>query len=624
MAAIGLLSPLFLLGTLAVAVPVVLHLLRQRADPVQLFSAVKLLRTARVEQARRRRPRDLLLFALRVATVVLLALAFARPYLQGAAPAELPVTVIVADVSASLSGDARTARLRTLARAALDAAPSSHSVALVEFATSGDLLIAPTTDRGVVQAAIDRLAPGFGATSYRAGLARAAEVVANRGGRLVVVTDLQAAGWSEGPQSLVPPDVPVEIADVGPLPPDVSVVSLEPGGADRLRARLRSTGPRKVTVRFEIDGTARATSVVTLGSDGMGDVSAATEGAAWHIARALVADPQGLPADDQRWLVAAGSERPAVVIVASAGVAERDVLYVERALQALDGPRAVTVSVRMADRIQAEGILSGAAAVIVVGTAGLDRRGADGLARYVREGGGLLLAVGPGVTPELLAAGFGDAMPRIRLRPPGGTPLTLALADIRHQALAVFGDRPGAFANARFTRTASVLGTDTSDVLARFDSGEPALVANRVGKGRLVVFASDLANRWNDLPLQPAFVPLVAETVGWLVGATRPPDEIMAGVLPLAGTDRPGVVSLPLSSLHPAARVAVNVDPREFDPARQTAAEFLARVPRAESSSHASGQSAARRDEAARGLWRYGLALALALLVVESIVGRRA
>src|SRR5215831_13064497 len=99
MGGVGFLAPLFLLGSLAVAVPLILHLLRQRADPVQPFSAVQLLQHSRVEQARRRRLRDVLLFALRAAALVLLAVAFARPYLLGTTPVDPPVTVVVADVS---------------------------------------------------------------------------------------------------------------------------------------------------------------------------------------------------------------------------------------------------------------------------------------------------------------------------------------------------------------------------------------------------------------------------------------------------------------------------------------------------------------------------------------------
>ena len=183
MSTIRFLSPLFLLGALAVAVPVVLHLLRQRVDPVIEFSAVRFLRRAPVERARRRRLRDVLLFLLRMAALLLLAFGFARPYLQsGAALPEPPVTVVLADISASLGGQARTARFRELALAAIDAAPTGHAVALVRFAATADVLVAPTLDRGAVKAAAAQLMPGFGPTMYRVGLARAAEVLGDEEG----------------------------------------------------------------------------------------------------------------------------------------------------------------------------------------------------------------------------------------------------------------------------------------------------------------------------------------------------------------------------------------------------------------------------------------------------------
>ena len=77
----GFLSPLFLIGAAAAAVPIVLHLLRREPETRVRFAAVHLLRHAPVEHSSRRRLRELLLLALRVAALLLLALAFARPFL---------------------------------------------------------------------------------------------------------------------------------------------------------------------------------------------------------------------------------------------------------------------------------------------------------------------------------------------------------------------------------------------------------------------------------------------------------------------------------------------------------------------------------------------------------------
>ena len=74
------LSPLFLFGALAVALPIALHLLKRDPETRVRFSAVHMLRHAPVEHSSRRRLRELILLALRVAALLLLAFAFARPF----------------------------------------------------------------------------------------------------------------------------------------------------------------------------------------------------------------------------------------------------------------------------------------------------------------------------------------------------------------------------------------------------------------------------------------------------------------------------------------------------------------------------------------------------------------
>ena len=74
------LSPLFLIGALAAAVPIVLHLLKRDPEPRVKFAAVALLRHAPVERTSTRRLRQIVLLAMRVAALVLLAIAFAQPF----------------------------------------------------------------------------------------------------------------------------------------------------------------------------------------------------------------------------------------------------------------------------------------------------------------------------------------------------------------------------------------------------------------------------------------------------------------------------------------------------------------------------------------------------------------
>ena len=104
---LGFLAPAFLAGLLAVAVPIALHLFRRRTDKVIDFPAVQMLPQAPVARQERRRLRDLLLLALRVAALVLLAVSFARPYIAGSDTAVGGgATIVAVDVSLSKIGRA--------------------------------------------------------------------------------------------------------------------------------------------------------------------------------------------------------------------------------------------------------------------------------------------------------------------------------------------------------------------------------------------------------------------------------------------------------------------------------------------------------------------------------------
>src|SRR5687768_5263063 len=76
------LAPLFLLGLLAVAVPVIVHLVNRERQNAIAFPSLMFLRRVPFRSVRRQRIRHWSLFALRCLALALLALAFARPFLD--------------------------------------------------------------------------------------------------------------------------------------------------------------------------------------------------------------------------------------------------------------------------------------------------------------------------------------------------------------------------------------------------------------------------------------------------------------------------------------------------------------------------------------------------------------
>ena len=80
----GFLAPAFLLGLLALAVPVLIHLVHRERRETKPFPSLRFLKRVPHRSVRRRRIRQWLLLSLRSAALALHALAFAEPVLESA------------------------------------------------------------------------------------------------------------------------------------------------------------------------------------------------------------------------------------------------------------------------------------------------------------------------------------------------------------------------------------------------------------------------------------------------------------------------------------------------------------------------------------------------------------
>ena len=111
------LVPLFLLGLAAIVVPIVVHLTRRQRKNVVMFPSLMFLEKVPYQEQRRRRIQHWLLLAMRAAALSLLAIAFARPFMDdtelglGATGGPREVVVLV-DQSYSMElGDQRYHRV---------------------------------------------------------------------------------------------------------------------------------------------------------------------------------------------------------------------------------------------------------------------------------------------------------------------------------------------------------------------------------------------------------------------------------------------------------------------------------------------------------------------------------
>ncbi len=219
------LTPLFLFGALAIAGPVFFHLIRRTTREVTPFSSLMFLAPSPPRVTRKSRIENLWLLLLRCLILGLLALGFARPFLQREAASTPPDAgagkriVVLVDTSASMRREDLAVQARTKAEAIVRAASPVDEVALLAFDRAPRTLLGFEDWRkaNAVQK-LAAIAPGWAGTNLGAALLRAAEMLngsADGLREIVVVSDMQDGCRFDGLQGLEwPPGVTVRLEPV--------------------------------------------------------------------------------------------------------------------------------------------------------------------------------------------------------------------------------------------------------------------------------------------------------------------------------------------------------------------------------------------------------------------------
>jgi hypothetical protein len=700
------LTPLFLAGLSALAVPVVIHLINRERREVVEFPSLMFLQRIPYRSVRRQKLRHVFLLVMRCLALAIVVAAFARPFVRR--PAATQVTssgarelVVLVDRSYSMGAGDHWTRAQEAARRAVASLAPSDRATIVAFDNEATAVTPPTADRAVLNAAIGGLHPGAEGTRYAPALKLAAQIVGGSNlprREVVLVTDFQRFGWSPQEDVSLPVGTTfttVDVAAVDSALPNVAVanVTLQRTEAQRDRAtvaaRLTNTGnsAQDADASLELNGRVAETKHATIPAHGATQVrfasAAIPSGTSSGVVRLSVANTGGdrLGADDRYFFTVAADAGVSVLLVEPSAPRPNQSLYLTRALGIGDQP-SFRVDVRkVGGVIPAD--LAGRSLVIFDEVAPPSGELANRLREFVNDGGGILVLAGDALPDGAWNSVWGKMLPGTigavvdRSGDAGGT---LAWIDYDHPVFDVF-DAPhsGDFATARFLRYRRItMRADTvgrgkapvpdsvtgEHVLARFDDGGVALAEQRVGRGKTMVWASTFDNYWNDLALQPVFLPFVhqlAKYAGRYSGA-RP--WFTAGeVLDLSrhaelapgGKEGPVVVEAPsgaktrlasagegLIPLHEQGfyeirpegaargmgqRFAVNLDPAESNLARIDAQELkssvLANGTTAGSRSPTSDASSSENAERRQTIWWYLLALAGVLFATETLMSNR-
>src|SRR5438034_9554444 len=210
------LNPFLLFGSLALAIPILIHLVRREKSEIIPFSSLMFLLKVPKRSIRQQKIKNLLLMALRLLILALLVGAFARPYLtQPAKPAGNATAnrgvVLMLDNSYSMRYGNNFDRLKAEAQKRIDSMRASDRMAIIAFNENATLLARPTSDKNALKAIVDTLEPSFSGTRYYEAFTLADRALSEFAGdqkQLVVISDFQRNGWNRSSrESIIGTDV---------------------------------------------------------------------------------------------------------------------------------------------------------------------------------------------------------------------------------------------------------------------------------------------------------------------------------------------------------------------------------------------------------------------------------
>jgi hypothetical protein len=591
MLAFGFATPLLLIGLLAAAIPIILHLLSSVRAQDMMFPTLRFLRLSMEKTARRRRVQHWLLLLLRAAMLALLALAVAEPISRatgGWLGQKHSAGVIILDNGYSMAvnnaGGSRFERARAEA-ASLLSGEDPPSVAGVLTTSGGFNSTGLSGDMEQLRTQVTRARIGYGPPALAQRFASAAKMLeADSSPRkaIYLFSDMQRTSFE---QIAALTDVSAG-RDIHLLVVDTSRGEVNNVGISDLQiagrrvvdavleftATLVNSSPtdKTVDVALKVDGSPEAPPVrKTLRPAGL-------EGSSVNVrfhhrfvrageasGRVVLETPDDLSADNVRSfsLEIGGRVRAAVV----RGEADTGGPMSASSMLCLaldpygreDRPWPIRSAVAESPGFGAKD-LDEADIAFFCEVPRFTAEQAKAIEHFTRDGGTSVFFVGPevdaasynqmlvqqvpsegGLLPGRLEKAVGDVGP-------GAASVALGAVDVEHPFLAGLYDTPADYLTVLVQRYWRISpSSNPGKCVVRLANGEPLVQVKSFGAGRVVLCTTTSGPAWSNLPITGLFLPMVARMSLAARRELNADPTYLAGAQvtirpPLIGQDSPG------------------------------------------------------------------------------------
>ena len=535
------LAPLFLAGLVAIAVPILVHLIQRERKNIVEFPSLMFIRRIPYQSVERRRIHNWWLLLMRAGAMILLVAAFSRPFLR-ISPVQAAASfhgarevVILLDRSASMGYGDHWTRAQAEAKKIAQGISGEDKATLVLFGMGAEESVRATGDVARLTSAIDSAAVSSDGTRFAPAL-RLAQSLLSRSQlprkEAYLISDFQKTGWERQEEIRFPEGGELKAVSVASLETsNVAVTSVKFqrtsfSGEERVMVTAAVTNRsadavKNLPVKLEIDGRLVDTRSLSVGPNASGVVTFPAVTVAAPMRATVRAGSDALPTDNAFVFVMTPSRPVSVLVIQAEGAPADTSLFVTTALSIGTAPPFKT-DVLSPSRVTPASF-ERRSLVILNDSSTLSAQANDALTKFVTQGGGLLVGLAarlPWNATEMPLLPGKPGAPVDRLVGGGGT---LGFLDYSHPIFDEFKDpRNGNFSNVRFFKYRALAPAATDKVIARFDDGAAAMVERTVGSGRVIAFTSTLDDEWNDFPKRHLFLPLLHETVRYLAQFSEP------------------------------------------------------------------------------------------------------
>ncbi|MFW6457208.1 MAG: BatA domain-containing protein [Planctomycetota bacterium] len=530
-----------LLGAVAAAVPVIIHLIQRKRAPEHVFPPARFLQEDRQNISRRFHLRHILVMLLRALFIMLLALAFARPFIERTPAVTLTeeptLCIVVVDDTLSMrhqmdgADDTIFGRAVRRGRKMMRGMRDFDETAVVTFSGRAAGPTSPSGDHHVRADALDQLRPTYGNDGASGALQRAQHILGSSHldeKKMIVLSDMTRSSWSRGDFELLNVDgVDVSMprlinkteAFSNRFFRRVDVSSTRDGIG--VRADIEVMGDWQndpATVEMFLRGELRDRRRVEFHDRSL-RLGAEVSGREYTGRLELPEDK--LPADDSFYF--AGRTESSLNVLLVEGdphetLYHNETYHVDLALSSRTAD--INTKVVTHDRLNREDLEEYDCIMLANVRAG-EYPSRERIESYLRDGGAMWVVLGDHAH-ELRDGhtAFRELLPvtlrEIRDAEADGGERILAQR-LAQPIVKPFSPRwVQQFGDTQFRSWWVMTPREEAEVLMELGNGHPLLVKKDVGGGEILVMGSPLDRDWNDFCLQPVFVPFMQQTVRFL------------------------------------------------------------------------------------------------------------